>query len=284
MREVRAAQRRFVDRAAEDTIVSVERAFAIIEMLADEADGLSLADIARQFGVNKAIAVKLLSTLESLGLIWRDEIAQRYQLTYRISNLGLRQLQQSRLLDQCAPVLKALAEDTGELVRLAVVERGERITWVYAIAGAKRSVQIDPNYSLEISLNTHAIAKAWLSTLPLPRALAIIKARGLESRTASSKTGLAQLEADLTDATQRGFATNFEESEPGVVAIAAPIIVSNLQSEAECVGAVSLAAPTNRMSAADIEGCAPMLQDTVARLARIWPLDHRTLRPLLRRL
>ncbi len=282
MSEARA-QKRIFDRAAEDTIVSVERAFEIVEMLADEGDGLSLAEIARRLDVNKAIAVKLLATLEGLGFVWRDDVAQRYQLTYRVSNLGLRQMQQSRLLDQCAPVLKALAEESGELVRLAIVEHGERITWVYAIAGAKRSVQIDPNYSLDISLNTHAIAKAWLSTLPLARALRIIKTKGVEARTVNSKTDAASIEADLKEVARRGFAANLEESEMGVVAIAAPIIVSNLQSERECVGAVSLAAPTNRMSGGDIEACAPMLLETVARLARIWPLD-RTLRPLVRRL
>src|SRR5688572_27396481 len=94
----------------EETVVSVERAFAIVEMLADAEDGLSLAEIARRLDLNKAIAVKLLHTLERLALVWRDDRARRFYLTYSISNLGLRQLQKSRLLDQCSAVLKSLAE------------------------------------------------------------------------------------------------------------------------------------------------------------------------------
>lgn len=101
------ALRRASERPGEDTIVSVDRAFGIIELLADIADGASLADIARHLDVNKAIAVKLLATLERLGLIWRDDRVQRYNLTFRISNLGLRQLQTNRLLDQCAPALSS---------------------------------------------------------------------------------------------------------------------------------------------------------------------------------
>ena len=85
------------ERPQEDTIVSVERAFEIVAMLADLEEGASLADIARHLDVNKAIAVKLLATLERLGIAWRDDVAQRYNLTYRISNLGLRQLQKTRL-------------------------------------------------------------------------------------------------------------------------------------------------------------------------------------------
>jgi IclR family transcriptional regulator, acetate operon repressor len=136
---------------ADDTILSVERAFRLIEQLADLDGGASLAEIARHLDVNKGIASKLLTTLESLGLVWRDDKAQRYDLTFLISNLGLRQMQKSRLLDQCAAALKNLAEESGELVRLAVVENSDRLTWVHAVTGTKWSLQINPNYSLKIS-------------------------------------------------------------------------------------------------------------------------------------
>lgn len=272
------------ERTSEDTILSVERSFRIIEILVDEADGLSLAEISRRLDVNKAIAVKILGTLERLGFIWRDDAMQRYLLTYHISNLGLRQLQQSRLLDQSAAVLKGLAEATGELVRLAIVENDSRITWIYAIAGMKRSVQIDPNYTLEIILNAHAIAKAWLCTLPFERAWELIEQQGVQACTIHTKTDRETLRQDLAEAAQRGFATSYEEQELGVGAIAAPIVIPNLEGVRECVGAVSLGVPTNRMTKLEIETCAPALIETVKRLASIWPLDRRTLRPILRRL
>jgi DNA-binding IclR family transcriptional regulator len=274
------ALRRPAERAGEDTIVSVERAFAIVEQLADLADGASLADIARRLDVNKQIAVKLLATLERLGLLWRDDRVQRYNLTFRISNLGLRQLQKSRLLDQCAAVLKTLAERSGELVRLAIVEHDERITWVHAVAGTKRSLQIDPNYSLAVQLNAHAIAKAWLSTLPFERALKLMVRQGIVAMTPHTKVTLATIRADLAEAARTGFAASYEESELGVSAIAAPVMVTSLAGVRECVGAVSLAAPVHRMGRAEFEACAPALIETVARLGKIWPLEAHTLRPV----
>jgi IclR family acetate operon transcriptional repressor len=269
------------ERPAEDTIVSVERAFEIVAMLADEAEGASLADVARHLDVNKAIAVKLLATLEGLGIVWRDDVAQRYNLTYRISNLGLRQLQKTRLLDQSAAVLKSLAEETGELVRLAVVESSDRITWVYAVSGAKRTFHIDPNYSLEAYLHTTAIGKSWLATLPFEEALKYMLREGIKPLTKYTKTSAKAIRAELELTRKRGFATSFEESELGVVAIAAPIMVTSLTGERECVGAVSLAAPTNRMTARELVACSPQLLATVERLAQIWPLEPRTLRVLL---
>ena len=251
-------------------------------MLADAAEGASLADIARHLDVNKAIAVKLLTTLEGLHVVWRDDVAQRYNLTYRVSNLGLRQLQKTRLLDQSAAVLKALAEETGELVRLAVVENGDRITWVYAVAGAKRTFQIDPNYTLEAYLHTTAIGKCWLATLPFELALKYMLREGMKPLTKYTKTTAKAIRTELELTRKRGYATSFEESELGVIAIAAPILVTTLTGERECVGAVSLAAPTNRMNERELVACSPQLLATVERLAQIWPLEPRTLRVLLK--
>jgi IclR family acetate operon transcriptional repressor len=277
-----AAVHRAPERPSDETILSVERAFDIVELLADSPDGTSLSDIASHLEVNKAIAVKLLTTLERREIVWRDDSLQRYNLTFRISNLGLRQLQNSRLLDQCASVLRTLAEQTGELVRLAIVEHDERITWVHAVAGAKRSLQIDPNYSLEVQLNTHAIGKAWLSTLPFERALKLMLRQGIVSLTPRSKVKIEAIRADLRRTARQGFAISNEESEAGVCAIAAPIMVTSLTDTRECVGAVSLAAPTTRMGPVEVEACAPALVETVKRLGMIWPLEARTLRPMQR--
>ncbi|MBA4791693.1 MAG: IclR family transcriptional regulator [Pseudomonadota bacterium] len=260
----------------DETIVSVARTFEVIEMLADSVDGLPLAELSRQLGLNKAIVTKIMHTLENLALVWRDERAQRYYLTYRISNLGLRHLQTSRLLDQCSAALRQLAEETGELVRLAIVEPGgQRIVWVQSFAGSKRSLRIDPNYSLQIGLHTHATGKAWLSTLPFADALKLLLQQGLNPLTAHSKTSVAEIRAELEEAARRGFALSYEENELGVGAVAAPIRASTLGGEPECVGVVSLAAPSNRMSRSDLESYGLIVVATTTRLGETWPLEAR---------
>lgn len=260
----------------DETIVSVARAFEVIEMLAEASDGLALAEISRRLGLNKAIVIKILHTLESLMLVWRDERAQRYYLTYRISNLGLRHLQTSRLLDQCSAALRQLAEETGELVRLAIVEPGgQRIVWVQSFAGSKRSLRIDPNYTLDIGLHTHATGKAWLSTMPFQSALKLLLQQGLDPLTLYSKTSITEIRQELEEVVQRGFALSYEENELGVGAVAAPIWASTLSGEPECVGVVSLAAPTNRMSRSDLESCGLVVVGATSRLGESWPLEAR---------
>jgi IclR family transcriptional regulator, acetate operon repressor len=275
MAETRDGSRRPAAKPVETTVLAVERALEAIELLSGAADGLSLAEISRELIVNKAIASRLLETLEHAGYVWRDDIAQRYHLTYRISNLGLRQLQQSGLLGQCTSLLEDLAERTGELVRLSVVERGEKVTWVYAVVGTRRTLRIDPNFNFEVSLHSHATGKAWLMTLPPARALELIKRDGMAPLTPHTNVDIKALRKELDAASRRGFALTYEENEIGVGAVAAPVMAPRLSGGTECVGVVSVAAPTNRMTRADIEACGPLAAEVAARLAQMWPLDER---------
>ena len=270
-----AQKGRSADRPVETNVLAVMRTLELIELLADAPDGMSLADIARKLIINKAIALRLLETLGHAGYVWRDDVAQRYHLTYRVSNLGLRQVQQSGLLGQCTSLLENLAERTGELVRLSVVEQAERITWVYAVVGTRRSLRIDPNFNFEVSLHSHATGKAWLMTLPFDRVIALVKRDGMDSLTPHTNVDLEVLRKELDQARRRGFASTFEENEIGIIAVAAPIVAPRLNRPPECVGVVSVAAPTNRMTRADIEACGPGTAEVASRLAMMWPLDER---------
>ena len=275
MVETRSGSRRPPAKPVETTVLAVERALETIELLSGAADGLSLSEISRELIINKAIASRLLETLEHAGYVWRDDTTQRYHLTYRVSNLGLRQLQQSGLLGQCTSLLEDLAERTGELVRLSVVERGEKITWVYAAVGTRRTLRIDPNFNFEVSLHSHATGKAWLMMLTPERAMELLKREGMAALTPHTNVDVKSLRKELDAASRRGFALTFEENEIGVGAVAAPIMAPRLSGGTECVGVVSVAAPTNRMTRAAIEACGPLAAEVAARLALMWPLDER---------
>ena len=75
----------------------------------------------------------------------------------------------------------------------AVVENGDRITWVYAASGAKRSLQIDPNYSLDAYLHTTAIGKSWLATLPFELALKYMLRQGKDLQATAKAFALMEL-------------------------------------------------------------------------------------------
>lgn len=253
-------------------VLSVRRSLQLLELMSEEETRWSLAEIGRQLGVNKAIALRLVDELRATGFVYRDDITGDYVLTYKLSNLGLRKLDQTRILDQSSGVLRELANETGELVRLGVVEFGSKVTWVLAFVGARRTLHIDPNYRLDIQLNTHAAGKAWLSTLAPEEAWRVLQDNGIEKCTPHSKTERNEIEADLAEARTRGFALTFEENELHVGAIAAPIMVRQPSGQPQCVGVVSVAAPTWRVSREDLLALAPPLLRGVAKLSDMWPI------------
>jgi DNA-binding IclR family transcriptional regulator len=273
MADVAAGESR--DRSAGGAL-SLLRGLRILEIFSERGEGLSLAELARQLAVNKAIALRLAEALVQAGFLFRHEQTGLYELTFKLSNLGLRKLDNARILDQAGGVLRRLAERTGELARLAVVEHGERITWVLAAAGENRSLRIDPNYSMDVGLASHATGKAWLATMPWERAWALVQAQGVPKLTPHTLVRKADIEADIAAATRRGYATSYEENELGVGAVAAPILVRPVSGGDSCVGVISLAAPSYRLSRAALEATAPLVIEATRELAAIWPIDGRT--------
>jgi IclR family acetate operon transcriptional repressor len=258
--------------ASIDYLSTVERAMRIIEYLSDARDGMSVSEIARLLDVNKSIAFRILATLQSLRYVYQDSVTQHYRLTYRISNLALRQLANSRILDQCIAPLRELAESTGELVRLAIIEN-DRPVWIHSESGVQRRLQVAPTYSHDVSLHSHATAKAWLFTLPPEEVDRLIGNKRLKEYTKHTITTLRALKADLTEARSLGFALSYGEHELGVGTVAAPIMVTGVDDIARCVGVISLAAPISRMDRAKFIQVGHQVVDAANHLSEVWPLD-----------
>ncbi len=255
----------------QETITGVERALFIIEQLAEAQEGLSFTEILNLLEVNKSIAFKLLNTLIATRYVFKDERTGNYCLTYRISNVGMKKMSRSRMLNQSQVILRELADQTGEFIRLAVVER-DTITWVMSILTKKRILQIDPNYSTEIGLHTHAAGKAWLATLDPDRARRLILERGLQRMTPHSLVDIKKIMADLRLTAERGYAISYEEHGLGVGAVGAPVMVQPFDHDGPlCVGVVTLAAPVAHMDRAALERCAPRVAAAADKLAAVWP-------------
>ncbi len=258
-----------------DSIASVERALRIIEWLADMPEGLSFSEIVERLGgVNKAIASKLLGTLEAAGYVFHNDRSGNYCLTLRISNLALRKLSGARLLEQSRAILLPLADQTGELVRLAVVEDIAplpRLTWVLSLLPRRQVLQIDPHYSLEIGLHTHAAGKAWLATLPFDQALKLVRDKKFKAMTPRSIVTPEALRKELRRTAAQGFAVSFEEHAVGVSAVGVPVFARKLHGATACVGVVTVAAPTARRGRDDFIAWVPAVQAAAEQLGASWP-------------
>lgn len=252
-------------------VLAIARALQVIEILAEASGGLSLSELARRLDVNKQVAIRITESLEGAGFIFRQPASDLLFLSYRVCNIGERMLHSARLLEQCSAVLRRLADQTGELARLALVEQ-EDLFWVLAAASQKRMLQINPLYTPGIKLHGTATGKAWLSTMPDARVRAILTRRKLATWTPNTMTDMGRILADLAEVRRRGWATSIEESEPGVSAVAAPITIVDLDRRTRCVGVISLAAPTSRMEGDALSAAARLVADAARRAGQMWPI------------
>lgn len=106
-------------------VMTLERGLRLLHILGNQ-ENLSLTELARQAGLNKATALRLLRTLEQQGFVWRDG-RQSYWLGYSLlvitRNLSLR----GWLAHSIQPELTLLAEQTGETASFFSMSENQRL-------------------------------------------------------------------------------------------------------------------------------------------------------------
>jgi len=252
--------------AGEATISAVSRALQAIETLAASPKGLTVSALSQRLGIELSIASRILSTLATDGYVRRDPAGQ-YVLTYRLVATASRFVDELGFVDLCLPLLQELADRTGELVQLALREGDD--LWYVAKAEGKQRIRMLSAIGREAPLHASAIGKAWLGTLGEDDALRLAAARGLKAFTPHTITSLTQLQKELRKVRAQGFGTVVEEYIVGGSGVGAVI-----QAErAGVVGAVSLGAPTFRVTREGLVEFGAEVVQLAQRLASIWPLS-----------
>jgi len=142
----------------------LERTLGILELLSEQGQGVELAVLAEALNMPKSAAHRLLADLVRYGYVRQTRDMGAYVLTTKLVSLGLSYLSKTGVIDVAQPLLDRLAEQTGELVRLSVVD-GDRLTWVARAQGARQGLRHDPDMGSIARLSCPASGLAWLSTL-----------------------------------------------------------------------------------------------------------------------
>src|SRR5260370_16474877 len=115
-------------------IRSVDRAVAILDVLA-VGGWKAGAEVARELGVHRSTALRLLATLERHGLVERDQRTAKYRLGGRLVQLASAVRGEADLRAVARPVCAALARHVGETVTLDVLD-GDAIVPVEQASGS----------------------------------------------------------------------------------------------------------------------------------------------------
>jgi DNA-binding IclR family transcriptional regulator len=194
--------------AGTQRIQAVDRAVALLKSVAASATPPTVLELARDCGINRSTAWRLLRTLEHHGLVDRDPITQRYTVGYGAISVAAA-VTDDALVRRVRPLLGKLAEATGESVTLAVARR---FNLVYVDQVDPPNVMV-PNW-LDKPLPLHATSggKAFLAWLG-PDEVDAILPKELPRYTTHTVTDRDQLEREFAEIRRVGYALCAREYE-----------------------------------------------------------------------
>ncbi|GAA1362964.1 IclR family transcriptional regulator [Streptomyces beijiangensis] len=200
-------------------IQSLERAAAMLRLLAGGERRLGLSDIASSLGLAKGTAHGILRTLAHEGFVEQDPASGRYQLGAELLRLGNSYLDVHELRARALVWTDDLARSSGESVYLGVLhQRGVLI--IHHVFRPDDSRQV-----LEVGamqpLHSSALGKVLSAYDPVAHSEVV--ETDFKSFTPRTVTGLQDFESVLDLTRARGWAADVEETWEGVASVAAPI-------------------------------------------------------------
>jgi IclR family transcriptional regulator, acetate operon repressor len=224
---------------------AVDRAAQLLVEVARSRDPVTFTELTTASGLAKSTTSRLLTALERNGLVRRDP-AGRFAPGEVFVSYAWRGGAEADLVSVAQPVLAQLGDDTGETINLGVPRDGGLVEQI---------AQVDSRYliggtnwvGLTVPLHCAALGKVLLAY-----GAAQLPAGRLDARTDATITSRTALAAELAAVRARGYASTVEELEPGLVAVAAPVLAAG----GTVVGALSVSAPATRLTAAELPGVA----------------------------
>src|SRR5256712_13637577 len=206
-------------------VAAISRAMRVIEVSADRPKGVALTRLSAELGYGKATLSKVLATMERGRFVRRDTVTGHFHLSCRLLALAFAYAERVGIPGLCAPILQALADETGELVQLAVVEGGS-VLFVAKAEGPDQRMRMVPLVGAVAPLHATASGKVWLASLSEAAAAAALTQQGLPRLAPRTITSRARLLAQLRDVRAQGYAIVDEELVAGGPAVAAPVLPS----------------------------------------------------------
>lgn len=214
------------------TIQALARGLKIVNVI-DAADSpVSLKDLHETTGMDKATILRILATLENEGWVYRGIGDNRYRLTYKLHDLGMRLSVEDAIAQVSAPVLDRLQRELQWPSDISVYD-GEGMAIIETSRRRSPFVVNREVLGYKPSILMSAMGRAYLAHCDARRLEMILellkKCEGKEAELASNRR---YIDAMLSDIRVKGYAerspditTLHSDEEVDLDAIAVPIMV-----------------------------------------------------------
>lgn len=230
-------------------IQSVSHALDVLEELCKARGEVGVTELSKRLKLHKNNVFRLLATLELRGYVEQNPATEDYRLGVKSLQLGQAYLGQSDLVARAYPIIKELAEATGETVSLAVLQNGQ-VQFPVSIE-SKRPVRVNPRIAVSFPAKMNAAGR--LLTAQLPDAV-------LNEILSTNTPQDAAIRNQMNELRNSGQIVDRAAIEPDVVAVAR-VVRGNNNTVA---GAIEVLAPQYR---AKIDSISASLEDAAGNLS-----------------
>lgn len=201
---------------------TTERSMAILQLIANSENGITLQEISRQMDIAKSSASVIVHTLRELNYIKTAENNdKKYFLGVETFTLGMKYLNELSFVKQCAAYLPTVAEKYNRTAFVAVLN-GPDVIYVYKYKAQNALLATCAIGSSKPAYAT-ALGKAIIAFLPEAEQDAILSQTDFIAFTKNTITSPASFKEELLITKQRGYAKEHGELEDITTCCSAPI-------------------------------------------------------------
>lgn len=238
-------------------VQSIDRAFAILETLADAGGLMSLSQLSERADLPLATIHRLVRTLVQLGYL-RQEENRQYSLGPRL--LRLADTTTRRIAAWCEPLMAEAVAELGESVNLAILD-GDDIVYIAQVQPQYNFMRMFTEVGRRTLPHSTAVGKAILADEEPARVRELLRRTGMPRRTEFTITSEDEFLARLDEDRRRGFSTDEGEQEVGVRCVAVTV------PGAPRPMALSMSGPTTRVDDAKAQRAAKALHAVAKKIS-----------------
>ncbi|SMP60270.1 IclR family transcriptional regulator [Anoxynatronum buryatiense] len=244
-------------------VQTVEKALEVFDLLSGDnyREGISISELSKEMKLGKSTVHRIMETMVAKNYIEQNEESKRYQLGWKLFEVGNVIPRQRNLYNVDKQILQELCDRCEETVNLGVRVKDSVVT--ISKISPKTSLIANLQIGARESLHATAMGKVLLSEMTREEVILIFGDTPFEAYTSNTLTNMDDLMTELEKIRHQGYSIDDEEFCAGLTCVAMPV----RDYKNEIVAAVSVSGASIRMTFNKISQIQAGLKDATNRLS-----------------
>ncbi|MCD8826418.1 IclR family transcriptional regulator [Staphylococcus gallinarum] len=226
-------------------VQSVDRALTILEIISNE-ETVSLKELVEFTGLSKSTIHRIVNSLIVNGYVRQDENTAKYEITFKMFQLGNKRVQNIDFLNVAKSMISQLTNTLEETCHL-VVEDNNEVLYIDKFVPSNNSHAMASKIGKRAPMYCTAVGKSILSTYTNEKIKEIWDQTEIKKLTENTITEFDTLMEEINEIREQGYSVDNEENEKGIYCVSTYFV--NYRNEVQ--GAISLSFSIQKLEKKD---------------------------------